>query len=128
MLDPGHGGKDFGKLSPTSLREKDVTLDISLRVKDLLSNWKAYPILTRIDDSFVSSNKRKQILSNKDFELFITIHTGASSIGNVIGPRAKYSRGVEKGKLAADTVYENLYQKLPFPHGGVHPSSIAMLL
>src|SRR5208337_3457327 len=52
VVDPGHGGHDSGAIGPTGLCEKDVVLDIALRVRGIIK--KEYPayeiILTRDTD------------------------------------------------------------------------------
>src|SRR5690606_35732126 len=37
VIDPGHGGRDAGKIGPNGVREKDVVLAIGLRLRDLLT-------------------------------------------------------------------------------------------
>lgn len=49
-IDPGHGGYDPGAVGPTGLKEKDVTLDISLRLRDYLSQVGIEVIMTRTND------------------------------------------------------------------------------
>lgn len=81
VLDAGHGGSDPGNLGTGRYKftEKDITLDVTLRVKDYLE--KEYPgieiVLTREDDSFPTLEKRVKIANDSDADLFVSIHCDA---------------------------------------------------
>lgn len=78
-LDPGHGGEDTGTIGPTGLREKDVVLDIALRLRDLLVNRLGVEvIMTREDDRFVPLEERTAIANERGADLFVSIHANAS--------------------------------------------------
>jgi N-acetylmuramoyl-L-alanine amidase len=88
VIDPGHGGHDTGTIGPTGLREKDVVLDVALRLKKLLvRNTGASVLLTRGDDTFVPLEERTAIANEKAADLFISIHANAS--------RDRSARGIE---------------------------------
>lgn len=76
VLDPGHGGEDAGALSINGYKEKDITLAISLKVRDLLR--KEMPstkvVMTRDDDTFIELYRRGQIANKQKGKLFISIH------------------------------------------------------
>ena len=65
LIDPGHGGTDPGAIGPTGLKEKEVNLDIGLRLKNLLENAGVRVGMTRESDVYVSLNERHQ--KTKDF-------------------------------------------------------------
>ncbi len=81
VIDPGHGGHDPGAIGPSGLYEKDVVLDIALKVRDIIK--REYPtyevILTRSSDVFIPLNERAAIANKEDADLFISIHTNAST-------------------------------------------------
>ncbi len=86
IIDPGHGGKDPGAIGPKGTKEKDITLDIAKRLKELLEdrlNVEVY--LTRSDDSYVELRERTQFANNKDGKLFISIHANATRNRGVKG-------------------------------------------
>ncbi|MFB3924316.1 MAG: N-acetylmuramoyl-L-alanine amidase [Terriglobia bacterium] len=88
VIDPGHGGHDTGTIGPTGLCEKDVVLDVALRLKKLLeSNTGAEVVLTRSDDTFIPLEERTAIANEKGADLFISVHANAS--------RDKRARGIE---------------------------------
>jgi N-acetylmuramoyl-L-alanine amidase len=88
VIDPGHGGHDTGTIGPTGLEEKDVVLDVGLKLKKLLEqNTGCEVVMTRSDDTFVPLEERTAIANEKAADLFISIHANASS--------DKSARGIE---------------------------------
>lgn len=79
VLDPGHGGHDPGAVGPNGVYEKDIVLDIALRVKKILQENKNVRVyLTRETDVFISLEERTAFANSKDADLFVSIHTNAS--------------------------------------------------
>ncbi len=79
VIDPGHGGHDTGTIGPTGLMEKDVVLDVALRLAKLLhERLGAEVILTRSTDVFIPLEERTAIANEKGADLFISIHANAS--------------------------------------------------
>lgn len=79
VLDPGHGGHDPGAVGPTGLFEKDVALDIALKVKEMLSKETTLDIsLTRDKDVFIPLEERTAIAMGRNADLFVSIHANAS--------------------------------------------------
>lgn len=80
VLDPGHGGKDPGAVGPSGLMEKDVVLDVALKVKEILEREPGFDvILTRDRDVYLSLNERTDIANRVNADVFISIHTNAST-------------------------------------------------
>jgi N-acetylmuramoyl-L-alanine amidase len=79
VIDPGHGGKDPGAIGPGGLKEKDLTLDIALRLARLLRTSTPYQvILTRDRDIYLPLEERTAIANREEADLFISIHINAS--------------------------------------------------
>ena len=80
VIDPGHGGKDYG--APGYLRgvhEKKVTLEIGKRLaKKLRKELKCEVIMTRTNDRYLTLEERTAFANTKDADLFISIHTNAN--------------------------------------------------
>lgn len=75
MIDPGHGGADTGTVGKSGLKEKDITLDIAKKLRDLLKKYPDYNvILTREDDITLPLNKRVELAHKHKADLFISIH------------------------------------------------------
>jgi N-acetylmuramoyl-L-alanine amidase len=80
VIDAGHGGHDPGAVGPNNLHEKDVVLDIALKLRDILSTNQNYEIfLTRDRDIFIPLEKRTAIANSKNADLFVSIHANAST-------------------------------------------------
>lgn len=86
VIDAGHGGHDPGAVGPKKLYEKDVVLDIALKLKKIL---KADPLnevfLTREKDIFLPLEERTAIANKKNADLFVSIHANASPRRNTKG-------------------------------------------
>jgi N-acetylmuramoyl-L-alanine amidase len=79
VLDAGHGGKDWGAIGVTGVREKDVTLGVALKLGKLIEkSLKGVKVIyTRKDDRFVQLDKRGQIANEAGGKLFISIHANS---------------------------------------------------
>ena len=79
VLDPGHGGHDPGAVGSNNLYEKDVVLDIALKLKKILAHDPNYEVfLTRETDVFIPLEKRTAIANSRKADLFVSIHANAS--------------------------------------------------
>ncbi len=78
VIDPGHGGEDPGAIGPTGLREKDVVLSISLKLRDRLNSLNGLrAMLTRDADFFVPLHERVRKAQRVQADLFVSIHADA---------------------------------------------------
>lgn len=79
VLDPGHGGVETGAKGPGGTLEKDVTLPIALKLKDIIErNLALRVVLTRDKDIDVSLENRAAIANNNRADLFISIHANGA--------------------------------------------------
>ena len=79
VIDPGHGGHDTGTIGPEGLMEKELVLDVSLRLGRLLeSRLGADVIYTRDDDTFIPLETRTAIANEKQADLFVSVHANSS--------------------------------------------------
>jgi N-acetylmuramoyl-L-alanine amidase len=77
-LDPGHGGEDPGAIGPTGLREKDVVLQVALKLRDKLNDLPGMrAMLTRDADFFVPLQERVRKARRVQADLFVSIHADA---------------------------------------------------
>jgi N-acetylmuramoyl-L-alanine amidase len=72
-IDPGHGGKDPG-VEANNHTEKDDTLAVSLKVKEILDKYGVNVTLTRDDDTFLYLNPRSQVANDNAADVFVSIH------------------------------------------------------
>jgi N-acetylmuramoyl-L-alanine amidase len=86
VIDPGHGGHDPGAVGPKGLYEKDVVLDIALKLKEILLTDPLNEVfLTRETDRFVSLEERTAMANRKNADFFVSIHANANPVRRVKG-------------------------------------------
>lgn len=91
VIDPGHGGHDPGMTGPSGLREKDVVLDISMRLAKLIEDeLGAEAILTRDSDRFIDLQRRTRAANDAKADLFVSVHANASNTRSVRGVETFY--------------------------------------
>jgi N-acetylmuramoyl-L-alanine amidase len=91
VVDAGHGGYDTGTIGPNGLQEKDLVLDVSLRLGRLLkSRLGAEVVYTRTDDSFVPLETRTAIANQQQADLFISVHANSSADRRARGVETYY--------------------------------------
>ncbi len=73
VLDPGHGGKDDGARAH-GLVEKNLSLDVALRVEKILKPFNFPVIVTRRDDTFISLEERTAVANRLESAIFVSIH------------------------------------------------------
>lgn len=77
VIDAGHGGHDPGAVG-WGVYEKDIVLDIALKVKSLLVADGYDVVLTRDRDVFLRLDERTEIANRQETDLFVSIHANAS--------------------------------------------------
>ncbi len=90
VLDPGHGGRDYGAISAKGTREKDIALDVALRVKKQLEGSDLRIIMTRDTDVFIPLAARAKVANKKEADLFVSIHVNASTTNTLNGFEVYY--------------------------------------
>ena len=98
-LDPGHGGSDPGAIGASGLKEKQITLEIGMRLKELLEKEGAKVYMTRTTDKDVYSanasdraelQARVNVAEKNNSDLFISLHINSSVNKNVGGFSSYY--------------------------------------
>lgn len=74
VIDAGHGGHHTGAISDSGLSEKEVTLDIALRLRRLIGDGSFEVMLTRQEDRTVPLAKRVEFANSNRADLFVSIH------------------------------------------------------
>ena len=79
VIDAGHGGFDPGAVGRNGLKEKDVTLDLALKLHERLrKGGRIKPFLTRTGDYYIPLSARTVTANQYQADLFISIHINAS--------------------------------------------------
>jgi N-acetylmuramoyl-L-alanine amidase len=91
VIDPGHGGHDSGTTGPGGIEEKQVVLDVSLRLGKLLrQRLGADVIFTRDNDTFIPLETRTAIANKAQADLFLSIHANSSPDSSARGVETYY--------------------------------------
>ncbi|MCB0333199.1 MAG: N-acetylmuramoyl-L-alanine amidase [Bdellovibrionales bacterium] len=118
VIDPGHGGEDFGAVGHAGLMEKDVTLSVALELEKLLvKDLGATVRLTRRKDVFVPLMERTQLANDYEADLFVSLHGNASPKGKLSGLEVYYldNKGDRSSKALAER--ENSSVRFEGPQG-----------
>ncbi|MFN3916249.1 MAG: N-acetylmuramoyl-L-alanine amidase [Flavobacteriales bacterium] len=103
VIDAGHGGKDPGAIGPTKVQEKDVALDVSLKLGNMIKD--KFPdvqvIYTRNTDVFIGLADRAQIANKANADLFISIHCNSADNKNARGVES-WVLGLHKSEAALE--------------------------
>lgn len=93
VIDAGHGGKDSGAISDSkgSLKEKEIVLNIALKVGNELKKKGYRVIYTRIKDKFINLRDRTKLANDEKADLFLSIHANAAANST----KAKSTEGIE---------------------------------
>ncbi|MFZ2062681.1 MAG: N-acetylmuramoyl-L-alanine amidase [Candidatus Binatus sp.] len=90
MIDPGHGGYDPGTESSAGVMEKDLALQIAMRLKGALETRGIRAELTRSTDVFISLAERTRIANSAGADLFVSIHLNSSPNTDATGIEVYY--------------------------------------
>ena len=117
IIDPGHGGKDYGATGPGHLYEKDVNLEMSFYLKDMLEEAGAEIIMTRTEDVFVNLYDRPEKIDNYNPDLLISVHANAHQHGtqavDTHGLMTLYN--YEHNKILAEIMLDKLEERMGLP-------------
>ena len=123
VIDPGHGGKDYGAVGGKGLLEKNLNLAISKNLVRILEQKYAFKVaITRDDDRFITLEARGKFANEKDADLFVSIHVNAAErkgahgietyyLGRGSSDRARDTAKRENGELVYK-VPDNDVQKI----------------
>jgi N-acetylmuramoyl-L-alanine amidase len=92
VIDAGHGGHDTGTIGPTGLMEKDLCLDVALRLGKIVQQRlpSADVVFTRSDDTFIPLEERTHIANEAKADMFISIHANSSQDSGARGIETYY--------------------------------------
>jgi N-acetylmuramoyl-L-alanine amidase len=92
VIDAGHGGDDLGVQGPGGAKEKDVTLAVARRLKQIIeSRLGARVLLTRDDDRSVAIDDRAALANNNKADVFISLHADGALRPATAGASALYA-------------------------------------
>jgi len=108
VVDAGHGGWDLGTVGRGGLLEKDLVLEIALRLGKLLENRLGMDVVyTRQDDNYIPLDERADIANQAQADLFVSVHANYSDLPSARGVETYYTNSFSapgsKGAGDADT-------------------------
>ena len=114
VIDPGHGGPDRGAIGIGGLKETEVVLDVSRRVKKLLSEKGVKVRLTRNNEIDLDLPPRVSIANRTDADIFVSIHANASrgKRRDINGLETFYYTGW-RGRLLAKNIQKQILKVSP---------------
>ena len=109
VIDPGHGGRDSGAIGQSGAKEKDIVLDIGLRLQRLIEETLGMKVvMTRTEDIFVPLESRTMIANRHRADFFISLHVNAAPRSRAVGFEAYFlSREPSDLGARASAVREN---------------------
>ena len=123
VIDAGHGGKDPGKVGINEALEKEINLQIALRLKNLLEQNDVVVVLTREEDKDLASEQatnrknedlraRANLISETNPVLMVSIHQNSYPEADVDGAQVFYYAGSESGKQLGTIVQNRLKSEI----------------
>ncbi len=112
VIDPGHGGKDPGAISRSGLQEKNVNLDIALRLKNMFEKNGVSVVMTRTYDVFIPLTRRAEIANRSGADIFISVHANANhsksmngfEVYYISGKISDYQRAISSARISAPDI------------------------
>jgi len=120
VIDAGHGGKDPGAIGLGGVYEKDIVLDISVRLKRILEDRGYSVTMTRDRDEFISLKERTQVASWSNADLFVSVHANSSPARHIQGIEVYTARHLGFHERAEDQRLTNqqlLFDRLTMANG-----------
>lgn len=125
LIDPGHGGPDGGAGDKNAL-EKDIALNVSLKIKDYLEEQGALVMMTREEDKDLAKKstsgyskrktedlkKRLNIINESDADLFISVHLNSIPSPRWSGAQTFYAPHYKENARAAKFIQDEFKKNL----------------
>ena len=105
VIDPGHGGDDFGtrSLSKPKYHEKSLNLTTALILKDYLQKMGYQTVMTRSEDEFIALQKRAELANDNGANLFVSVHYNSAPAKKADGVEVFYYKSAENGPRSQES-------------------------
>lgn len=128
LIDAGHGGSDPGKVSVTGTSEKDINLNVSLKLKKELEDRGYQVVMTREDDNGLYSDsdrnkktadmkKRCLLAEESKADILVSIHQNSYQSEGIKGAQVFYYKASEEGKNLAKSIQKSFRENLDPENG-----------
>ena len=131
-LDPGHGGSDPGAIGASGIKEKQIALEISMRVKELLEKEGAKVFMTRTTDKDVYApnasdraelQARVNVAEKHNSDLFLSLHINSSVNKSVGGFSSYYYPKTDNDLKIAKTIQDKFAKNFGVDNLGVRQAN-----
>ena len=126
VIDPGHGGKDPGG-HQNGVFEKDLTLDLALRIQKVLNGRGYSTTLTRKTDVFIALEDRGKAANQIPGSIFISLHFNSHTNRKVAGIETFYWPGSVHGQQLASFIQGELRRRIVTRDRGFKPEQLKVL-
>lgn len=117
-IDAGHGGTDPGAVNGAS-QEKNIALDIALKLKNLLQRNGYTVFMSRETDVFSQPKDRAKYANSMGADLFISIHCNSYRLDTAHGTETWYYEGSAEGERLAELIQTRLVRHLGLTDRGI---------
>lgn len=126
VVDPGHGGPDPGAVGIGGLQEKEIVLDIGIKVANLLQQQGVQAVLTRQDDRDLDLEPRVQMAEQVNATAFVSIHANSISLSrpDISGLETYY---YQSGAELAQAIHQNVLAATGVPDRRVRTARFYVL-
>lgn len=113
IIDAGHGGEDPGAIGNSGSLEKDINLNIALKLQQFVEQSGGLVLMTRVDDAEMKGSKkndmglRKKLREENEGDIFVSIHLNSYPIESCKGAQTFYAND-EKSKELAEKIQKNM--------------------
>jgi len=117
IIDAGHGGGDPGAIGLSGTLEKDINLNIALKLQQFIEQSGGITLMTRTEDEMLAQNKRedmklrKRLREENSGDIFISIHLNSFPQESCRGAQTFYSNN-EESKNLAEKIQKNMVKFL----------------
>jgi len=112
VLNPGHGGRDPGAISSNGKYEKNVNLNVSLKLSNILKKLGAEVIMTRENDVYINRIDRVAVADEVNADIMFSIHHNSLNNSNYYGMSTYYDTKNNKNGSKSSQLAESIYDSV----------------
>ncbi|OPJ54799.1 N-acetylmuramoyl-L-alanine amidase [Alkalithermobacter paradoxus] len=127
FIDPGHGGHDSGNCTEDGLREKDITLNLSIKLRNELKKYGMIANLSRENDEYLSLDERIKKSKEDKHEILISIHVNKSKFESINGAEAFCYWGDTNAENLGKVIMDSISKTTGIKNRGVKEGNFYIL-
>lgn len=126
VIDAGHGGVDSGAVSADGIMEKNINLDIALKLNDILTSYGIKTVMIRSADTDISDagcesirekkvsdiHNRFDIVNQTADSILVSIHQNFYEEPKYSGTQVFYSPNNDESRLLAECIQQSVVSSL----------------